>query len=126
MVQLSLESRRQRIRAAVDRLTQGPQRRYPGRLRRQIADYAQVRMAAGASRALVVGELGVSDPTLSRLLADEAPRPRLRPVRVVADPGPATPQGAAASAMLTVRAPGGVVIEGLDVGGIVALVRALA
>ncbi len=114
-------SRAQRIRADVASLTAGPQRRYPAALRRRIAAYARARLAQGASRGQVGVELGVSDPTLVRLLGEQRPTPRLRPVRVVS-----TREPAMGGSSVLVRAPGGVVIEGLDPAGIAALLRALS
>jgi len=124
------EESRSRIRAAVAALTAGAQRRYPVQLQAQIAEYARERMEAGAARAQVVKEIGVSDPTLSRLLGAKGRRRRpqrsvFRPV--IVDPGAERAAGAAIHATsLVVRGPGGIVIEGLDVAGVAALIRALS
>ena len=121
MVHANRSSRSQRIRAEVERLTAGRQRRYPPTLRRQIAQYARVRLAQGARRYELVGELGVSDPTLVRMLEEDRPEPRLRPVRVVPER-----EAPASRAPIVVRAPGDIVIEGLDAAGVATLLRALS
>jgi transposase-like protein len=121
MPRSSPESRRDRIQTLVAALTPGCQRRYPARLRTQIADYAQARLQAGVARARVCQELGVSDPTLGRVLAEREEGSRFQPVRVVPPPQKAVP-----AAGVTVRGPGGLTIEGLDTAGLAALVRALS
>jgi hypothetical protein len=121
MAQHSLALVGQRIRAEVDGLTAGPQRRYPARLRRRIVAYAEQRVREGVARARVGAELGVSDPTLTRLLGVAARGHRLRPVRVLADaPASSTRE------KVVVRGPGGIVVEGLDVAGVAALLQALS
>jgi hypothetical protein len=115
-----LDRRSQRLRVTVATLTPGGQRRYPPGLRSEIADYARARMRAGGVRRDVVAELGVSDPTLVRILSERETTPKLRPVRVVAS-RPARTE----VSPLVVRTVGGLQIEGLDVAGVAALVRAL-
>lgn len=114
----SLDTRRRAIATQVNSLRGGPQRRYPAKLRAQIAEYAHARLAAGAKRSHVVAELGVSSPTLVRLLAQQ--RPAFKQVRLSAEPQPVQPRSGA----LVVRAPGGLVIEGLDVASLAQLLRA--
>ena len=114
-----ITARQDQIRRAVAKLARGGKRRYPVRLRRRIADYARKQIEADVSLTQVSSDLGVSHPTLIRLL-EEAP-PRMRRVRVAA-PTRVTDSSAA----LVVRGPGGIVIEGLDVDGAAALLRALA
>jgi transposase-like protein len=121
MAHQSLESVGRNIRSAVARLRAGPQRRYPARLRRRIVVYAEQRLSQGATRSKVGAELGVSDPTLSRLLRDGVQQTTLRQVRVVDDS-----QTAPGATEVVVTAPGGIVIAGLDVAGIAALVKALS
>jgi len=117
--QASLTTTRDQLRAAIAALVPGgTERRYPGALRAKIARYATARLGQGASRAQVSAELGVSSPTLKRMVV--APSPRLRLVRVT-EAG-VTPLPAI---RLVVRGPAGVTIEGLDVAGVAALLLAL-
>ena len=117
--QASLITSRDLLRAAIAALVpDGTERRYPSALRAKIARYAAARLDQGASRAQVSAELGVSSPTLKRMVA--APSPRLRLVRVTE--GSKTPVPAV---RLVVRGPAGVTIEGLDVAGVAALLLAL-
>ena len=114
-----LAARRDRIQQAVSALAAGALRRYPARLRSRIADYSHERIKAGAALSRVSSELGVSHPTLVRIL-DEKPAP-MRRVRVARlEATKKEPRE------LVVRGPGGLVIEGLDVEGAAALVRALS
>ena len=115
MARESLITRRNRIRSAVEELPPGPMRRYPARLRMSIASYARAYIADGGSQTRVCAELGVSPPTLSRLLDDA--RPTLRPVRVIEAAEPAR--------AVVGRGPG-IVIEGLYIEGAAALLRGLA
>jgi transposase-like protein len=121
MARSSPESCRDRIHTLVAALTPGCQRRYPVRLRRQIADYAQARLQAGVARARVCHELGISDPTLGRVLAEREEGSRFQPVRILP---PA--RKAVLAAGVTVRGPSGLTIEGLDTAGLAALMRALS
>lgn len=116
-----LESRAIRIRTAVAKLTPGAQRRYPDDLRAEVADYARLRLRRDRKSRFRVGkELGISDPTVKRLIG-EATKTPLRRVRIVSPVAP--PQSLQT---VVVRAPGGLVVEGLDPNGIAALVRALS
>jgi transposase-like protein len=116
----NLATRRERIQQAVSALTAGAQRRYPTELRSRIADYSRERIKAGVALSRVCSELGVSHPTLVRIL-DETPAP-MRRVRLA---GPKA-RKAEPRAALVVKGPGGLVIEGLDVEGVATLVRALS
>ncbi len=112
--------RRNRIQQAVSALRAGAQRRYPVELRSRIADYSRGRVEAGVALTRVCSELGVSHPTLVRIL-DEKPAP-MRRVRV-ARPRKAKPEP---RSTLVVRGPGGLIVEGLDVEGVAALFQALS
>ena len=83
-----------------------------------MARYARRRLAGGLSRGAVARELGVGDPTLARMLREEPPG-EFVPVRA------STPSEEPAATM-TVRGPGGLTIEGLDIDGLVALLRGLS
>jgi hypothetical protein len=115
-----LEVDRLRISQSVAALTAGSQRRYPPKLRATIAEYARARLQAGGPRKSVVQELGVSDPTLVRFLAESPRVGELRPVRLIA------PIPVASPPPVVVRTAGGLLVEGLDIAGVAALVRALA
>ena len=108
------------FRAAVRRAgPRGAGRRYPAAVRKMAAEYFRRRQAAGASVAAISRELGVKRYTLAAWVAPpRAPAPpRFVPVSVIADvPG----------TRIVVHGPGGVRIEGLDVAGVVALLRSLA
>ena len=110
--------RRERIQQSVSALRGGAQRRYPARLRSRIAEYSRERIKAGVALSRVCSEIGVSQPTLVRIL-DEKPislrRVRVSDSRIVAPKEP-----------LIVKGPGGIAIEGLDIEGAAALVRALS
>ena len=69
----------------------------------------------------LAGELGVSEPTLTKWLRPVA-EPVLRPVAVTPLPPPAPPAGA--GPVLTT--PSGVRVTGLDRDGLIAVLRALA
>ena len=114
-----MATRRDRIQQAVSALAAGGLRRYPAKLRSRIADYSRERIKAGTAVSRVCSELGVSHPTLVRIL-DEKPAP-MRRVRVVRSK--VTQEE---PRELVVRGPGGLVIEGLDVEGAAALLRALS
>ena len=105
------------LKVALSRLPKGRRRRIPVDLRQRLAVYARRRMGEGASRLVVATELGVSDPTLVRALRQKSP-PALAPVHV------SEPEGAAGP--ITVRGPGGLTIEGLEMEDVVALLRGLA
>lgn len=107
-----------RLRAALRVAPPGPRRRFPPALRDEMASYVRERLAHGASQAQVAAELGVSAPTVARLGARTATR-ALVPVRVVEPQEPPR-------ATVTVRGPYGFVIEGLDVAGVAALLKAVS
>jgi hypothetical protein len=115
----TIADRRTQLQQAISELTPGPQRRYPARLQTRIAEYGRERIAAGVAAAKVCAEIGVSQPTLVRIL-EQAPAPMHR-VRV-AEVKEETPT----ARTLTVRGPRGLVIEGLDIDDVAALVKALS
>jgi hypothetical protein len=117
-----MAARRERLEQAVSALATGGQRRYPEKLRARIAEYSRARLKAGVGLTRVSSELGVSHPTLVRLL-DEKPI-AMRRIRIARPK--ATEGKSAATEALVVRGPAGLVIEGLDVEGVATLVRALS
>ena len=112
---MSTKKELQRIRAALAARPKGPGRRITPEVRHWIACYAHRRAAEGASRVGVAREVGVSDETLVRVLKAE-PADELVPVRVALE----------SSCSPTVRGPGGLTIEGLDIEGLAGLIRALS
>lgn len=90
-------------------------------LRRRLVSYAHARRGEGRGWGTIAGELGVAGSTLQRWCATP-PRPALRPVRVAAS---ARSEEIASRAGLVVVTAAGHRIEGLDVGGAAALLRAL-
>ena len=112
---MSTKKELQRIRAALAKRPKGPGRRIPPEVRKWIAQYGRRRLSEDASQLKVAKEVGVSEQTLSRLMsADRVDE--LVPVRVVNK----------ATSSATVRGPHGLTIEGLDIEGLAALIRALS
>jgi len=89
-------------------------RRIPADLKEDLALYARSASAEGTGAGEIARRLGVSAPTVRRLLRS-APRGALLAVGTVE----------LASPPLRVMVPGGLVVEGLDVDGVAALSRAL-
>ncbi len=105
----------QRIKSALAKRPKGPGRRIPPEVRCLIARYAQRRVSEGAAQAKIAKEVGVCGQTLCNALKRER-ADMLVPVRVL--------NSAPASA--TVRGPGGLTIEGLDIEALAELIRALS
>lgn len=113
--------------------------RFSDAMREQAVSYAMRRQAEGATFDQVVAALGVSDPTLRRWMATSkamatarrskraaaaARTPKLVPVQVRA--GATEVANRPSTPGLTVVAPGGYRVEGLDVAQAVALLRGLS
>ena len=104
-------------------------RRYPPELKDRIRATASRELASGATLWRVARELDLAPQTLERIVA-EAPSLSTRsasaivPVRVIDGARPVPPS--VERGPLTVRGPRGIVVEGLDVDGVAALVRALS
>jgi len=108
-----------RLQAAVAALQPGPQRRYPTALRRKLTTYIRAQLAAGGRQTAICEELGIGSPTFKTLHREgNGKTPRIRRVRVVESRTP--------SPTITVRGPGGLVIEDLDIDAVARLLRALA
>jgi transposase len=117
---MEMERTAAEFRAAVRRAgPRGAGRRYPVALRQMAAEYFRRRQVAGASVAAISRELGVKRHTLVTWTGApvEPVPPRFVPVSVVAD---------MLASKIVVHGPGGVRVEGLDVAGVVALLRGLA
>ncbi len=95
----------------------------PSQLRRDAIDYAQRRVAQGASRGEIARELGVAVISVQRWLEIAKRQPaqrvvrKLRRVRVV-EPLPAR-------SAIVVTTTQGLRVEGLGLGDVIALLRAL-
>jgi len=112
-----LRSLRQ-LRSALSDLPKGGHRRFPPELREALAAYVAARSSSDVSNKKLAAELGVSHPTIAKLRG-KVPLRGLVPVQVIAE-------GAAGSSLVIVRAPGGLVIEGLDVAGMASLIKAMS
>ena len=104
-----------RIKKVLSAMPKGKRRRFTPELRRLIGRYARDRVAEGASRRAVASELGVGDRTLSQAL-NAASTETWVPVRVTAE----------SPSSVRVHGPGGLLIDGLNIEGIAALIRALS
>ena len=91
-------------------------RRYPRQLRDEILAYAEERRGQGAAKSAVARSLGLNPHTFYSWLGDGGQRPEFHRVRVA--------ETAAAQPVLVT--PHGYRVEGLDVGGVVRLLRELA
>jgi hypothetical protein len=110
------------IKAAVRKLgMRGAGRRYPETLKREVLAYLAERRKEGRGYATVSAELGI--PRRSLKLWSAAPRQTANPRFVAMTIGEAAP---APVSGIVVHAPGGLRIEGLDLGGLVELLRRLA
>jgi hypothetical protein len=105
------------LRRAVKRLgRRGPGRRFPDALREKLIKYLGARREAGGRLREIAVEVGVNWRTVGRWLKPSAAIERFCPVEVVVPP----PVHRA-----VVRGPYGIVVEGLDLGGIAELIRRL-
>lgn len=113
-----MEDRRQELQRAIATLgPRGRGRAYPQELLAKLVSYAAERRAQGATLLAIGGEIGISWRSLSRWLGERAASSSggFQPVRVV------QPRASA----LVVHGPHGIVIEGLDIDGVVELVQRL-
>jgi hypothetical protein len=95
-------------------------RRYDDRLAKEILAHARGRQVAGAAQSVIAKELGISQPTLSKILRRES---KLIPVKVVAD---SKKRSSRSSREFLVRGPGGVVVEGLSLEEVAVLFSRIA
>ena len=107
---------RRALSAAVAGL-RGGERRYPTELKSRVAAYARRRLAEGAKLAPVAVELGLPRLTLARWVA--TPANAFRPVAVKSPRFMGTQ-------LLALVSPRGFRVEGLDLGEVTTLLRALA
>lgn len=118
---MEIEKAAVEFRAAVRRAgPRGAGRRYPPPLRRIAVEYFERRRAAGATVEAISRELGVKRHTLVAWTSatESTQAPRFVPVNVVAER--TTPS------TFVVHGPRGIRIEGLDLAGVIALLRGLA
>jgi hypothetical protein len=102
----------------------GTARRYPKELREKITRWVKVQREKGVRTEVIASTLGVSWESLARWAGERGPssqgdRPRLRAVRVTPSPLEST------EGRLTVRTPQGFAVEGLDMAGVIELMRRL-
>ena len=109
------------LRRAIEALAPNHyRRRYPAELKARITAHARAELSRGTHLRRVATLLGMGFQTLERFLEEERPA-ALLPVRVI---DPVTV--ARAPPRLMVRGGCGVTVEGLDLEGIAALLRALS
>ena len=100
--------------------------RYSAAFRAEVVLIARARVADGIAVARIARELGLRTQTLSLWLRG-TPATALRAVRVERDPDSAIPVAVATSGIRpVVVTPSGLRVEGLDLAGIVQLMRSLA
>ena len=95
--------------------------RYSKEFQAEVVAVARKRRAAGIAVVRVARDLGLSIQTLTRWLGSLS-RPALRPVRIVAGPRPVVH----APTNLVLVAFGGIRVEGLDMDGVIQILRSLA
>jgi transposase len=103
--------------------TLGPRGRgrpYPKGLLEKLLSYTVARRRQGASVLEVAAELGMNWRTLTRWVGEKKAARRFERVEVVATPTPASARA------LVVHGPRGLRIEGLDLAGLVELMRRVA
>jgi transposase-like protein len=98
--------------------------RYSAAFRVEVVRHAQTRVREGVAVARVARELGLRAKTLT-LWMRSAPAVKLRPVRVERPPRH-VPDAAVTDRRVVIVTPSGVRVEGLDLDGIVQLMRSLA
>jgi transposase len=116
--------KRETLVAEIGRLAVvGARRRYSKGLRERILGYIEERHGEGISRTRACDELGLDWGNVHRWKTGRDPRSTtsFRRVRVIAAPDPV----AARAAQLVVHGPRGLRVEGLDVEGVVDLLRRL-
>jgi len=115
-----------RISALKKRIEQVPRnergrRRYGRALRAEICEAVQRRRSAGETYAAIAADLGIAKSLLAGWMRDYA---RGAPVREVVVTTEAAPAGANGGKKLSLRLPGGAVVEGLSVEDVAELLRA--
>ena len=96
--------------------------RYSAAFRTEVVSHARARVREGVAVTRIARDLGLRPKTLTLWLR-RAPVSKLRAVRVERDPRPATVMPEIRPVVVI---PGGLRIEGLDLDGVVRLVRSLA
>lgn len=99
--------------------------RYSAAFRAEVVGLARGRIAEGVTTARIARELGLRPKTLTlwmrRVLA-----PKLRAVRLEREARPGPELAAASERRIAVVTPSGVRVEGLDLEGVIQVVRSLA
>jgi transposase-like protein len=121
---MDVEKRAEEFRESVKRLgARGRTTPYPAELRGEAVEYARERRGQGATWSLIAQELGLGIDSLTRwveLAGGHGDAQRFRRVAVKANETPA------AVGALVLHGPGGVRVEGLDVGTVAELLRRLS
>ena len=100
--------------------------RYTEAFRAEVVAHARSKMVAGVAVCRIARDLRLRPQTLGLWLRAEPSPPKLRPVCVDRDPRPVpTPMLGPIEVRPVVVTPAGVRVEGLDLDGVVRLVRAL-
>jgi transposase-like protein len=99
----------------------GRRSRFTPEQRRQLVERATLRLADGVSYSESAKQIGVCYETFRRWRMESSGSPRLRPVRA----RPAAPEAPAATRALVLVTVSGHRVEGLELGQVVELVRAL-
>lgn len=117
-----------------------PSRRYPPELKARVLDWAETQRTSGVRPVLISESLGIPWESIGKWLRNRAPTLEmkavaevatasgdgLQPVRVVERRSrPARNSGRPASGCLVLKTPQGFGVEGLDLEGVVALLRRL-
>lgn len=123
---MDVAKRAEGFREAVAKLGQrGRTTPYPKKLREEAVDYARERRAQGATWGLVARELGMGLKSLmnwARQAERSGGKPEFRQVALKQMEVAVSGTGGG----LVVHGPGGVRVEGLDVGGLAELLRRLS
>lgn len=96
--------------------------RYPGAFREEVVAVARARVAAGLGIARIARDLGLRSKTVALWLRRSSGS-KLRAVRVERDPRPVAVLPEVRPVVVT---PSGLRIEGLDLDGLLRVIRALA
>lgn len=98
--------------------------RYSAAFRAEVVTHAHAEVRAGVPVTRIARLLGLRPKTLT-LWMRRTPASKLRAVRVERDPRPSLVAGPAVVDRLVVVTPGGVRVEGLDLDGVIQMMRQL-
>jgi hypothetical protein len=116
-----MDDEREELKQELEKLgPRGRGRPYPKLLLGKLLSYTVARRRQGAKVAEVAAELGMKFQTLSRWIGEQRPTKRFERVEVIA------PRVESKTRALIVRGPGGICVEGLDLDGVIELMRRVA